>query len=136
MSSLIQSLIDEGALVLYHDYRAGHMQDLSGQGNDGVATNTSWTEGLNFLGTGVVTVADAPVLQLTTGALVALVDMHSQNGNAGRFIAKVDAGGINYELATFSATHVRFYDGVNIRNGPANMVGDHCLSKTHGVVAP
>lgn len=34
--SLIQELIDEGVMRVYHDYRSGGTNDLSGTGNDGV----------------------------------------------------------------------------------------------------
>jgi len=34
--SLIQELIDEGVMKVYHDYRSGGVNDLSGTGNDGL----------------------------------------------------------------------------------------------------
>jgi len=37
-SGTLQSLINEGVVVLYHDYRSGTFLDWSGTGNDGIPT--------------------------------------------------------------------------------------------------
>lgn len=124
---IIQDLIDEGALVLYHDYRAGHLLDLSGQGNDGVATAVMWGRGAHFPGsTSKVTVADAAELQLTEGTLIALGDFTSQRGTD-TFIAKRDAGGTNYQYDT-AAGKVRLYDGTNAREINTNTIGSKCVA--------
>ena len=72
MLSIIDSLKAEGVLKLYHDYRAGHVQDLSGNSNHGVMTATAWTNrGISFpASTSKITVADSAELQLTEGTLV------------------------------------------------------------------
>lgn len=59
--SAIQTLIDEGVLVLWHDYRSGHADDLSGQGNDGTPSGVVWNrEGARFsAGSQKITAASA-----------------------------------------------------------------------------
>ncbi len=111
---LIQTLIDEGALVLYHDYRAGHMLDLSGNGNDGVPTDVVWQgEGVGFpLGTSVITVADSPELQFTDGSLVILVNQLRHGNGTERILSKRDAGGANYSVR-FNGTNLDLYDGTS-----------------------
>jgi len=70
--SIIQDLIDEGALVLYHDYRSGSLRDWSGNGNDGTGTDVQWTNrGLKFpVSTSKVQVAHSAGLSPPAGAIV------------------------------------------------------------------
>ena len=76
MASIIDTLKAEGALVLYHDYRARNFNDLSGNNNDGTPTGS-----VAFTGNGVnlplapfasnnISVADSAELQLTAGTLI------------------------------------------------------------------
>jgi hypothetical protein len=112
----IQDLIDEGVLVLYHDYRAGHMLDLSGNGNDGVPTNVTWGGGgVQFVAnTSVITVADSPELQSTTGTLVVLTKPIPIQPSFGRMIAKEDAGGRMYDWFLSAVPYV------GVQDTPAN----------------
>jgi len=77
MSHLIQDSIRDGSLVLYHDYRAGHALDLSGNGNHGTLINSPWFDrnGLNttYLGNEAVQVAHSASINLTTFTVVALI---------------------------------------------------------------
>jgi hypothetical protein len=125
---LIDSLISASELVLYLDFRSGPLtglNDLSGQGNNGVGTDIDWvdnTAGLRFNAlTSVVTVADAAELQLTEGSLVWLGEFHRQAAEV--LIYKRDAGGTNYEV-NLTAANVQLYDGTNTRFLATNIEGD------------
>ena len=99
---IIDTLRAEGALVLEHDYRAGHCQDLSGNGNHGTPTDVMWgRDGAMFpASTSMITVADSPELRLTEGTLIAYSadGFMPESGNHGFVISKRDAGGTNYQL--------------------------------------
>ena len=143
MSNIIQKLINEGVLSLYHDYRSGHFQDLSGNNNTGTPTNTVFNkEGLAFPATtSVVTVADSAELQLTEGTLIFYADKFP-NLLTPRLISKRDVGGTNYELR-IAALQLSFYDGANTRllAYPTNMrycgvnmeSGEKCEGFSNGV---
>jgi len=128
--SIIQTLIDSGELVLYHDYRGNSMRDLSGNGNDGVGTDLQWcNRGVGFpLDTSMITVADAPELQLTEGTLI----MYSASGFMSqatyeRFISKRDVGGTCYDLYA-DANRLLLYDGTNARVRAAVLIGAKCIA--------
>lgn len=125
----IQTLIDEGALVLYHNYRANHALDLSGQDNAGVLTDTAWQGGgLRFnASTSKVTVADAAELQLTEGTLVVLGDFLSQTVNE-RLISKRSAIGTNYDLFLNATPGLSLHDGTNTRTINTNIVGSRLVA--------
>jgi hypothetical protein len=130
MPSIIQELIEEGVLVLYHDYRAGHLIDLSGNGNDGVITNEAWQgNGLKRVAANSkITVADSPELQLTALSIIILGDFQQYEGNK-YFIAKVDAGGSNYGLCMASTTQWGFLDSVPaLRTINSAPIGRSCVA--------
>ena len=109
----IQDRIDDGSLVLYHDYRAGHADDLRGQGNDGVASGGVWSrDGIRFGSSDLIVGPDAPELQLTTGAILALVSM--SNLSTAFIVDKRDAGGTNYSFGFNADTAMKFFDGAGI----------------------
>jgi len=116
-AGFIQDSIDDGSLVLYHDYRAGHTQDLSGQGNHGTNTGYWATDGLQFGATDEVTVTDggaATELQLTEGTIVVLGHWARQTTQA-RFVVKRDGGGTNYTFKVHDAEKIALFDGTNSR---------------------
>ena len=117
MTTFIQDSIADGSLVLWHDYRAGHMIDLSGNGNDGTPTSVIWQgrDGIRFPTTGSwVQVADSSELQLTTGTLAVLAAFMDQATiNTERLISKRDGGGNNYDWY-LEATDINLYDGATI----------------------
>ena len=123
MTSFLQKSIEDGSLVLWHSYRSwnGTFDDLSGNGNDGTASN------VEFRGGGVqvrdpdgyIVVADSDELQLTTGSFIILgffprVERANDDTSA-RLISKRDAGGTNWEIILDSTPDIGFYDGVNTR---------------------
>lgn len=129
-SSTIQSLIDEGVLVLYHDYRAGHMQDLSGNGNHGTATGMNWQDnGLRALSAGGrVDVADSASLQIAPEGTVFYGGFIANQASNIFLISKRDAGGTNYEMY-INASQVVLYDGTNHRARAGTFVtGSCCLA--------
>jgi hypothetical protein len=124
-SSFIQDSIDDGSLVLYHDYRAGHTQDLSGQGNHGTSDAFWSTNGLQFSTNEEVTVTDggaATELQLTEGTLIVIGEWSAQTGDTAFFV-KRDAGGTNYQFRIFDSTNLGFYDGVAERLIATSVIG-------------
>lgn len=119
MPNLIQSLIDAGDLVLYHDYRAGHTEDLAGNGHDGTITTPAHFVGKEGIycgpsvvgGTGKITVTDHADLQLTQGCLFVLTAMLGNNHiNIERIISKRDAGSTSYELSFAGGATLSFRD--------------------------
>ena len=78
MSHLIQDSIRDGSLVLYHDYRAGHALDLSGNGNHGTLGGADARFDRNgfvngYYGSGYVTVPHSASINLTTLTVVMLI---------------------------------------------------------------
>jgi len=118
----------EGVIKLYHDYRAGHLDDLSGNDNHGVATNLHWSKGVRFpTSTSKITVADSPELQLTEGALIVYGDFLSQETSESLF-CKWDVGGINYYFYLTDAPRMLIYDGVANRQINKDITGNNCLA--------
>ena len=124
---IIQRLKTEGVLKLYHDYRSGHLDDLSGNDNDGTPSETVWTNrGIEFPKTAEVAVSDSAELQLTEGTLIVLADFTSQEYTE-VLIAKRDTGGINYQFQLV-VDNIQFYDGTNIRSIATDITGKKCVT--------
>ena len=132
-TSLLQSLIRSGELVLYHDYRSGSFRDFSTQGNNGTpSAGVQWEGGkqIRFPGNGVVAVADAAELQLTQGSIVVLGDFTKQVAS-NNLVSKRDAGGTDYAFYVGAvATNITFYDGVAERHIASSIVGSKCVACT------
>ena len=129
-TNFIEKLRREGSLVLYHDYRMGHCNDLSGFGNHGVpsAAVRFNRNGIEFNTTAVVTVNDALNLRLTEGSIVVFADFNKQPTN-GRMVSKRDAGGCNYEMTVFGATDVGFVDSnLATKSLAMTIAGNQCVS--------
>lgn len=104
---IIQNLIDEGALVLYHDYRSGSAYDFSGHGNSGALTDTSFTgDGVRFPDTtSVDTVADALEVRVPSGATFIVTGDFDQHTDT-RLISKRDGTGSNYEFTLGTSNRI------------------------------
>lgn len=117
--NLIQQSIRDGSLVLYHDYRLGHAQDLSNNNNHGVFDRTVLQRGgVRFLNAGSeILVADSPELRLTAGSIVALsVTGFSRQRPNGAFIHKrVGVSSNYYFFYNTTSTTLALYDGTNSR---------------------
>jgi len=132
MTTVIRDSIADGSLVLWHDYRAGHMNDLSGNGNDGTPTSVAWAgrEGVAFpFSTSVITVADSAELQVTAYTAVALLRCRSQVSYE-YLISKFDAGGVNYAVQFYSSggDKVADYDGAGTRSLIYNVTGSRMVA--------
>ena len=102
--SLIQQLIREGSLVLWHDYRSGCAHDWTNNDNDGVFNNTLWVDdGMTFpsVSSRIVT-TDSPELHLTEGALIALGNFQTNNTYE-IYISKCGVGGVNYQFGVYAS---------------------------------
>jgi hypothetical protein len=142
MYSFLQQSIRDGSLVLWHDYRRWNQTflDLSGQGNDGVASGAVTWEGggIKFGSTGVLTVADAPELKLTAGTLVSLGDFTNLDNTApGRLIGKRSGADVNYEMRIDgSPIEVSFYDGVAVSTQATDYRGRNSIACSFSNGAP
>jgi hypothetical protein len=125
VSSFIQQSIDDGSLVLYHDYRLREARDLSDNGNHGALTDVQWTgRGARFpQSTSKITVADSPELQLVQGALAVFGDLTDGVTADDRIISKRDSGGTNYEVRLDSIPRIEFYDGSSVVNLSVSVSG-------------
>jgi len=119
MGALIQQLIRDSELRMYHDYRSGSFRDWSGNNNDGTPTSIDWGGGgVRFPATtSKITVSDNTGLRLTQGAAIILMDVVSQTTTE-QLISKRDFGGTNYDFY-MQADGLRVYDGaaVSSKNG-------------------
>jgi len=126
----LDDLLSESVVKLYHDYRAGHLQDLSGNANHGTGTDIAWTgDGVGFpASTSMITVADSAELRLTEGSLVVYSKsgFQSQTDDEGLF-CKYDAGGTNYFSYLYSTPRVYFNDGANGRRVNTDVTGHNCI---------
>ncbi len=128
--SIIQELKDEGVLKLYHDYRTGRLDDLSGNGNDGTSTSTSWTKkGLDFSPTASrVDVADSAELQVTEGTIVILTPPITIQRPNQYVLIKRDGGGTNYQFY-LNTSQMVLYDGAGSSTLAAvSVLGSRCVA--------
>ena len=127
--SLIQTLITAGELVLWHHY-SRHAVDLSGNGNHGTHSATTFTgDGVQFSDpASVITVADSAELQITGGTIIYHSDlMYDAASFAERLVSKADAGGLNYELRLDSTPKVELVDSSGTRFLNTSLAGKCCL---------
>lgn len=140
MSNLIQDSIRDGSLVLYHDYRAGHALDLSGNGNDGTLGGADARLCRNgfcndYYGAGYVSVPHSASINLTTFTVVALIiGKRITQGNTGaRVFAKGPAGSRAFDVNennpanAFGFTVDGGTSGTWFVAGPSSVYGYNCL---------
>lgn len=126
--NIIENLINEGVLSLYHDYRLGNMQDLSGNGNHGSGTGTFFTsKGVSFpLSTSVITVPDDATIDITEGTLIVLGEFTSQVSFE-YLISRRDSSGTQYQFH-LSSLSLNYWDGTNASLLNENVRGDKYLA--------
>jgi len=130
MLDVVSKLKNEGVLKLYHEYRTGSFQDLSGNANHGTPAEIYWAGnslGFNLNG-GVVTVADSAELQGTEFTLIVGGYFNEPLGGE-RLISKRDAGGTNYDMS-FSTGPLRIslYDGSTTDHVNYDMTGSRYVA--------
>jgi len=112
MSHLIQDSIRDGSCTLYHDYRAGHLLDMSGNGHHGVGTNiVLGPNGLRptRLTSGYVTVLDCTLFDSNKmGTIFVLVDNQQANGRAIIFIRDDSGESLAFYLSSPNE-NLRYY---------------------------
>ena len=132
----IEQLKREGSVALWHDYRLGHANDLSGNGNDGTPSGTYWWDrtGFNtdFMGIGAVEVANSASLDLATLTAVALiVDRRIPQSGVYPTLFAFDSGGANFYKVSMDnpSGFIRVLTtlGVNRRFTPSNLTGLSCI---------
>jgi len=73
----IEQLKREGSVALWHDYRLGHANDLSGNGNDGTPSGTYWWDrngfNNNYDGDGRINVAHSASIDLSDLSIIAFI---------------------------------------------------------------
>lgn len=131
---LLQQLIRDGDLRLYHDYRARTIRDFSGQGNHGAfaGADPTWeNDRLRFSGTSRVTVADDATLQGDTWSAVWWGEFDRDDAGDGVVVAKRDAGGTQFEIRMESTPQIDWYDsGGNTRSVAHDYKHNRCLAVT------
>ncbi len=140
MNSIIERSKRDGSLVLYHDYRAGHIQDLSGRGNHGVFGATALNRWINGYGwylpdtangsASTFSVADNAALQATTGTLVFFTEacFYPTSAVLQRLISKTDAGGMHFEVYYEPAVLTFAYQGSTKTLAAVTITGSKCLA--------
>jgi len=129
MPSLIEKLKNEGVLKGYWDFRAGHYQDLSGNGNHGTAASGAYLtrDGLKNISGSSVTVADSNSLDITEGCFVIL-------GNPTRKTTEMwlgkDAAAADLDYRIYSDTvNFAITDSTNTARGlNFNFSGSNCIA--------
>lgn len=111
-------MLDRDGLVLFHNYLAGHCQDLSGNGNHGTLQNS---EGFQKFGkgfgyyprssTGNIIVPASASLNITGAMTVALLFSKKSTWGNTKLVSKRDGVGTNYDFGTY-ANGITFFDGV------------------------
>ncbi len=115
--SIIAKLKKEGVLKVYHDYRAGHADDLSGNNNTGTLSST-----LNFSGNGLefdkltadrVSIADNASIRQAQGTFIWLGNFIRKTASTNeRLLARVDGATARQDIYfPTSFTNLRFSDG-------------------------
>lgn len=129
---IIQELLLEGVIVLWHDYRAGHCLDLSPNNNDGTPSANILFEGFDLrfpVATEEVTVADSAELQLTAGSIIAIGRFRRQIAAGGGLVAKRVGAASNYYLY-MTTTSMGMYDGTVARTLAMDISGARMLGAT------
>lgn len=138
-ADVLDDLKAEGVVKLYHDYRAGHLQDLSGNGNNGAwaSSAAAWTnDGINLnTTTDAVVVSDAAELQGTAASYVLLGDFTRSLGKNGEndLVVKKDGGGTQvywYMDNTGGGRFVLNTSGSTVTLS-ASIAGSHCLGLSY-----
>jgi len=135
MGAFIQELIRSGNLVLFHDYRTGHCNDLSvNNTNNGVINgNCVWEgDGLRFVdATAYVEVPHDASLNLTNATFVMLkpktrnYELRVGGFNLGMIVK--DTGGAGTLWRTYlSGNRLVFDEGANARWSPLVYRDDYC----------
>jgi hypothetical protein len=114
--SIIKKLKDEGALVLYHDYRSRSAIDHSGNDNDGTLTATRWTNNsVCFSDNSVINVFDSAELNNTEYSFVILFETIRSQSDFERLISKWDGSPTDRYDIYFGSTSLNVRDGSNTR---------------------
>lgn len=106
---IIKELMNSGNIVLYHDYRMGHFNDMSVNGFNGTPTDVSLTN-IGFQNgtsaTAGVSVADNALLRLTSSSTIVLFGNFIDNAGSTTLMAKNTA---EFQLRVASA-NLRLYN--------------------------
>jgi len=135
----LDDLKAEGVVKLYLDFRAGHLQDLSGNGNNSAwaSSAAAWTnDGIKLnTTTDAVVVSDAAELQGTAASYVLLGDFTRPLGKNGEndLVVKKDGGGTQvywYMDNTGGGRFVLNTSGSTVTLS-ASIAGSHCLGLSY-----
>lgn len=128
LGGILQELKNEGVLALYHDYRSGRTNDLSGSGNNGVASSGTIFDkqgALLLRNTDEVTVVNSASLQLTNMSIIVGADFTSQSNE---YVVSKRGGGFTHFQFYLYPGGLVFYDGVNARTLAGTVAGKKCMS--------
>jgi len=139
--SFLMDLKAEGALALWHDYRRGDAQDMSGNANHGTLTGNIAPLGKGYqplLNPGYISVPDDITLRVTEATFVCYTtsmvrgfptqyqDLFFKRGTVAPF---------NYEVYLNTTGHLGFYDG-GLNTSTVSAIGKQyiALNAKHGEV--
>lgn len=119
----------ESVTVLHHDYRLGHMLDLTANDHDGVPTDILWVGGgvQGIPGTGKITVTSSAAIEFGAGEQFSIVvygEFTSQTSSED--IVKKESGGVDYNWY-LTATQVVLFTGATSGSITTDIKGSRCL---------
>lgn len=130
LGGILQELKTEGVLALYHDYRSGRCNDLSGNGNNGTPSSGAlWSKRNLWLSavTDEITVTDAASLRIGTGTLYVSGTFVSQVSNEA-LLGRSNAANPLLWFYMDSTPSVKLYDGTSVRSLGVNIVGKRSIA--------
>lgn len=129
MNSIIKKLKNEGVLGLHLDFRQGHYDDLSGNGNVVTVGNTPLQTGFvqqNSGSTDYLSIADSASIKGTTQTILFYGEFNDQTAStrmaskSGQFTIGVSAAGLIY-----------FNDVTNTRTVAGTIAGKRCFAVSY-----
>lgn len=132
MGQFLQESIRDGSSVLYHDYTAGTLADLSGNGNNGTIVNGDGrfiNGGVSFNKFGYVSVLDNITVRLINGTLVIVSPFKKQNAND-RLIYKRTGSTYGYGWLVKDEDELYFFDGTAFRTITSRLIGHKSVGIT------
>lgn len=125
---IIKQLQNEGVLVLLHDYRAGHFQDLSGNSRNGTPTTMIFNKnGIRpSATTSAVTVAHDASFNFKKGCIVLYGEFTNQTFS--KFIEKSDGTTVEYGFYPSSSSNMAFKYATTVLTYAIDITKKKCLA--------
>jgi hypothetical protein len=137
MSNVLQTLLNNGQVTLFADYRRGDLRDLGPLQRHGTIAGTDVRfspQGAHFTGTGRIVHPDHVAGRNTTGSIVVLAKTVGKGATWQDMFGARDAGGTR--IVFYHNTNIALYDGTTIRTLAGTLIGHSCvaINYTAGVI--